>query len=98
MRDFYLAWLRFIDGRLEPWTTGGALHFRPHWACTLMNAPAIADGMGLPDADLRSVAMAAVFHDSRRKSPFLDVRFLRTEQVRNQVGFAEELLDASMAL
>ena len=72
VRAFYLEWLRFIDEKLEPWTTGGAIHFRPHWARVLMHALIIADAMGLPDADLRSVAMAAVFHDSRRESPYLD--------------------------
>ena len=72
VRRFFLAWLAFIDEELEPWTTGGAIHFRPHWARVLMNALVIGDAMGLPDADLRAVAMAAVFHDSRRKSPYLD--------------------------
>ena len=72
VRKFYLMWLRFIDERLKPWTTGGAIHFRPHWARVLIHALTIADAMGLPDEDLRCVAMAAVFHDSRRKSPYLD--------------------------
>lgn len=69
---FYLRWLSFIDGELEPWTTGGAIHFRPHWARVLMHALAIGDALGLPDADLNALAMASVFHDSRRKSPYLD--------------------------
>ena len=70
--SFFLDWLAFIDADLDPWTTGGAIHFRPHWARVLMLALSIGDAMGLPDADLRCLAMAAAFHDSRRKSPYLD--------------------------
>ncbi len=72
VRSFYLTWVRFIDYELQPWTTGGAIHFRPHWARVLMLALTLGDAEGLPDADLRALAMAAVFHDSRRKNPYLD--------------------------
>lgn len=72
VRNFFAAWLGFIDNELESWTTGGAIHYRPHWARVLMHALVIADALGLPDADMRCLAMAAVFHDSRRKSPYLD--------------------------
>ena len=72
VRNLFMAWLAFIDDELDPWTTGGAIHFRPHWARVLLHALIIADDMGLPDADLRALAMAAVFHDSRRKNPYLD--------------------------
>lgn len=72
VRAIFTDWLAFIDDELEPWTTGGAIHFRPHWARVLMHALAIGDARELPDADLRALAMAAVFHDSRRKNPYLD--------------------------
>lgn len=72
VRAFYLRWLHFIDRELDPWTTGGAIHFRPHWARVLMLALTMGDAAGLSDADLDALAAAAVFHDSRRKNPYLD--------------------------
>lgn len=72
VRSRFLAWLRFMDTQLEPWTTGGAIHFRPHWARTLMLALTMGDAAGLSDSDLDALAAAAVFHDSRRKNPYLD--------------------------
>ena len=72
VRTMYLAWMRFIDETLDPWTTGGAIHFRPHWARVLMIALVLGDAAGLPENDLKALAMAAVFHDSRRKNPYLD--------------------------
>ena len=68
----YATWLDFMNERLEPWTTGGAIHFRPHWARVLMLALTLGDAAELPDADMDALAMAAVFHDSRRKNPYLD--------------------------
>lgn len=72
VRLLYLDWLAFMDGELDPWTTGGAIHFRPHWARVLLHALVIADRMGLGDGDLKALAMAAVFHDTRRQTPYLD--------------------------
>lgn len=72
VRTFYMRWLHFIDRALNPWTTGGAIHFRPHWARVLMLALTMGDAAGLSDADLDALAAAAVFHDSRRKNPYLD--------------------------
>lgn len=72
VRTRFLKWLGFIDLRLSPWTTGGAIHFRPHWARVLMLALTMGDAAGLSDADLDALAAAAVFHDSRRKNPYLD--------------------------
>ena len=72
VRTLFTSGLAFIDDVLDPWTTGGAIHFRPHWARVLMHALVIGDAIGLPDTDLRALAMAAVFHDSRRKNPYLD--------------------------
>lgn len=72
VRELFTSWLAFMDEQLEPWTTGGAIHFRPHWARVLMHALVMGEALGLPDADLRALAMAAVFHDTRRKSPYLD--------------------------
>ncbi len=72
IQDFYLRWLAFMNADLQPWTTGGAIHFRPHWARVLMLALALGDVRGLADADMEALAMAAIFHDSRRKNPYLD--------------------------
>lgn len=72
VKHLYLHWLRFMDDKLDPWTTGGAIHFRPHWARVLMLALTLGDAAGLNDADMNALAMAAVFHDSRRKNPYMD--------------------------
>lgn len=72
VRTAYLDWLAFIDGTLEPWTTGGAIHFRPHWARVLIHGLSMADAEGWSDADLACIGAAASFHDSRRKNPYLD--------------------------
>lgn len=72
VRTRFLHWLHFIDDQLTPWTTGGAIHFRPHWARVLMLALTMGDAAGLSDTDLDALAAAAVFHDSRRKNPYLD--------------------------
>ena len=52
VRTRFLKWLEFIDTRLNPWTTGGAIHFRPHWARVLMLALTMGDAAGLSDTDL----------------------------------------------
>lgn len=72
VRRAYLIWLGFMNVDLKPWTTGGAIHFRPHWARTLLLALTLGDAYKLNDVDLRCLATAAVFHDSRRKNPYLD--------------------------
>lgn len=71
-RKLFLKWLAFINADLEPWTTGGAIHFRPHWARVLALALSLGACEGLPTADLECLAMAAAFHDSRRRDPYLD--------------------------
>lgn len=72
VKHLYLHWLRFMNDKLDPWTTGGAIHFRPHWARVLMLALTLGDAAGLNDADMNALAVAAVFHDSRRKNPYMD--------------------------
>lgn len=72
VRRSFERWLAFIDGDLQPWTTGGAIHFRPHWARVLMLSLVMADLEDLAEEDARALAMAAAFHDSRRKDPYLD--------------------------
>ena len=73
VRTLFLRWLAFVNGDLDPWTTGGAIHFRPHWARVLMLALTLGQRRGFNDIDMEALAMAAVFHDSRRKNPYLDV-------------------------
>lgn len=70
--ELFMKWLAFINADLQPWTTGGAIHFRPHWARALLLALNLGAREGLPPADLECLAMAACFHDSRRKDPYLD--------------------------
>ncbi len=72
VRELFLRWLGFINADLQPWTTGGAIHFRPHWSRVLMLALSLGRSRNLPECDLEALAMAAVFHDSRRKNPYLD--------------------------
>ncbi|MBQ6390735.1 MAG: hypothetical protein IJH88_03830 [Eggerthellaceae bacterium] len=68
----FFEWLAFINVDLGPWTTGGAIHFRPHWTRVLLLALNLGVREELPPADLACLAMAACFHDSRRKDPYLD--------------------------
>ncbi|MBO4364713.1 MAG: hypothetical protein J5804_00285 [Eggerthellaceae bacterium] len=70
--DLFLRWLAFQNGDLQPWTTGGAIHFRPHWSRVLMLSLVIGEQRDLDDTSMEALAMAAVFHDSRRKNPYLD--------------------------
>ena len=72
IRTLFLRWIAFMNGDLDPWTTGGAIHFRPHWSRVLMHALVLGSQRGLNDNDLEALAMAAVFHDSRRRNPYLD--------------------------
>ena len=72
VREAFLRWLGLMNADLEPWTTGGAIHFRPHWSRVLMLALSMAHARGMNAVDLDCVAAAAVFHDSRRKDPYLD--------------------------
>lgn len=71
-RNLFLRWLAFINADLQPWTTGGAIHFRPHWARVLLLALTLGRKRNLASPDLEALAMAAVFHDTRRKDPYLD--------------------------
>jgi hypothetical protein len=71
-RDTFLHWLAFINADLNPWTTGGSIHFRPHWGRVLMLSQALGELEGLSDTDLEALAAAASFHDSRRADPYLD--------------------------
>lgn len=72
IRNLYLKWLGFINADLQPWTTGGAIHFRPHWARVLMLALVLGESLGFSDDELEALAVAAAFHDSRRKDPYMD--------------------------
>ena len=72
VKRIFIEWLGFMNVDLQPWTTGGAIHFRPHWARTLLLALYIGEEHDLSETDLRCLAMAAVFHDSRRMNPYLD--------------------------
>lgn len=70
--ETFLRWLALVNADLQPWTTGGAIHFRPHWSRVLVLALTLGRQLDLSDADLEALSMAAVFHDSRRKNPYLD--------------------------
>lgn len=71
-RDLFLQWLAFINTDLDPWTTGGSIHFRPHWARVLMLSLALGEAEGLSLEDFAALCAASVFHDSRRRDPYLD--------------------------
>lgn len=71
-RTLFLEWLAFVNVDLEPWGTGGAIHYRPHWARVCLLALALGEAEGLDEADLDALCAAAMFHDSRRRDPYLD--------------------------
>lgn len=66
-------WVGLMRRSIGFWPEGGRVHLREHWVRTLVHALAIGQHEGLPDADLDALAAVAVFHDTRRKDPFLDV-------------------------
>lgn len=71
-RELFVKWLAFMNVDLQPWVTGGAIHFRPHWARVLALVLNLGVREGLSAYDLNCLAVSAVFHDSRRKDPYLD--------------------------
>ncbi len=71
-RSLFAEWLEFVNVDLDPWTTGGAIHFRPHWARVMVLALRLGATHGLSEPDLNALCMASVFHDSRRKDPYFD--------------------------
>lgn len=93
----FLTWLAFVNADLLPWTTGGSIHFRPHWARVLMLALTLGEAEGLPERDLAALCMAAVFHDSRRHDPYLDTGHGARAAAYYQAFCADEASRASRA-
>lgn len=71
-RERALKWLAFIESHIEGWPFGGENHLKPHWCRVLVLALNIADGEGFNEADTEALAMAAAFHDSRRRNAWPD--------------------------
>lgn len=67
-----LKWFAFMENDIDNWPFGGLVHQKRHWARVLVNAFAIGAHEGLSDKDFEALAMAAAFHDSRRKDSWLD--------------------------
>lgn len=71
-RERALKWLTFIESHIEGWPFGGENHLKPHWCRVLVLALNIAEGEGFDDADCEALAMAACFHDTRRRNAWPD--------------------------
>ena len=67
-----LDWMAFMENDVEFWPFGGLVHQKNHWARVLVLAMTIGASEGFSPADLDALAMAAAFHDTRRKDAWLD--------------------------
>ncbi|MGI6220439.1 MAG: isochorismatase family protein [Coriobacteriales bacterium] len=72
-RDACLRWFAFMENDVDFWPFGGLIHQKRHWSRVLVLALKIAEHMGLSEADIDALAMAASFHDTRRKDTWRDI-------------------------
>ena len=72
-RDTCLRWFAFMENDIDFWPFGGLIHQKRHWSRVLVLALKVAEDMDLSDADIDALAMAASFHDTRRKDVARDI-------------------------
>ena len=72
-RDACLKWFAFMENDIDFWPFGGLIHQKRHWSRVLVLATKIAEEMNLTEADIDALAMAASFHDTRRKDTWRDL-------------------------
>ncbi len=69
----YFRWKTFMEDEVEFWEVGGTWHTKPHCARVLLLSLLIGNEYHLPKKEINALAMASVFHDSRRKTEWYDV-------------------------
>ena len=72
-RDACLKWFAFMENDVDFWPFGGLIHQKRHWSRVLVLALKVAEEMALTPADVDALAMAASFHDTRRKDTWMDI-------------------------
>ncbi|MCM0624495.1 HD domain-containing protein [Lysinibacillus sp. OL1_EC] len=72
IQDSYERWYTFMDERIEFWLPNSVWHTKTHCARVLLLALLIGHQKGLSEEEKDALAMAAVFHDSRRLDDGID--------------------------
>lgn len=70
----FMQWEPYMETQVEFWTIPGDLdiHTQGHCERVLMHALRIGDARQVTDRQLQALAMASIFHDTRRKDNYLD--------------------------
>lgn len=73
VRSSILMWENFMNRRVVFSEFGSEIHTKKHCGRVLLFAELISDNMDLDDSSKDALAMASIFHDSRRKADGPDV-------------------------
>lgn len=73
VKQLYKSWSEFMVQEVDFWKVEKDWHTKPHCARVLLLALILGRIHHLDIAELEVLAMAAVFHDSRRQDDWLDV-------------------------
>ncbi|MBM4765413.1 hypothetical protein [Bacillus sp. B15-48] len=68
----YERWYNFMEEKIEFWLPDSEWHTKAHCARVLLLALLIGQQKGLSDDEMKKLAIAAVFHDSRRLDDGID--------------------------
>lgn len=74
VRLYFGYWEPYMERRVEFWQIAGDLdiHTQGHCERVLMHALRIGEARHVTDRQMRALAHASIFHDSRRKDNYLD--------------------------
>lgn len=72
IKKYYERMCTFMEEEIEFWLPDSEWHTKSHSARVLILALVIGHQKGLSDKEMNSLAMAAVFHDSRRLDDGID--------------------------
>lgn len=73
IEDKFFQWSNFLENNIEFWLKESEIHTKNHCKRVLLFSLLIADEMNLSESEKDILAMASVFHDSRRKDDGFDV-------------------------
>lgn len=73
VKQLYKSWSEFMEQEVDFWKVEKDWHTKPHCARVLFLALIMGRFNHLRIAEQEALAMAAVFHDSRRQDDWLDV-------------------------
>ena len=73
IKQSYQRWSAFMEQKVDFWKVEKDWHTKPHCSRVLLLALLLGKLKNLHAAELDALAMAAVFHDSRRQDDWLDV-------------------------